>query len=33
VQQLIRDFGASIVPGSIRPIVPEAAQGGSQAAH
>ncbi|WP_322009111.1 DNA polymerase III subunit gamma/tau [Paraburkholderia sp. J12] len=33
VQQLIRDFGASIVPGSIRPIAPEAAQGGSQAAH
>ncbi|WP_321788633.1 DNA polymerase III subunit gamma/tau [Paraburkholderia sp. J94] len=32
VQQLIRDFGASIVPGSIRPIAPEAAQGG-QAAH
>lgn len=33
VQQLIRDFGASIVPGSIRPIAPEAAPGGSQAAH
>ncbi|MBN3855255.1 DNA polymerase III subunit gamma/tau [Paraburkholderia sp. Ac-20340] len=33
VQQLIRDFGASIVPGSIRPIASEAAQGGSQAAH
>ncbi|POR49489.1 DNA polymerase-3 subunit gamma/tau [Paraburkholderia eburnea] len=33
VQQLIRDFGASIVPGSIRPIVPEAAPGGAQAAH
>ncbi|WP_028219175.1 DNA polymerase III subunit gamma/tau [Paraburkholderia oxyphila] len=33
VQQLIRDFGASIVPGSIRPIAPEAAQGGSQTAH
>jgi DNA polymerase-3 subunit gamma/tau len=33
VQQLIRDFGASIVPGSIRPIAPEAASGGSQAAH
>ncbi|HKT98437.1 MAG TPA: DNA polymerase III subunit gamma/tau C-terminal domain-containing protein, partial [Paraburkholderia sp.] len=33
VQQLIRDFGASIVPGSIRPIVPEAVPGGSQAAH
>jgi DNA polymerase-3 subunit gamma/tau len=33
VQQLIRDFGASIVPGSIRPVTPEAATGGSQAAH
>ncbi|WP_028209916.1 DNA polymerase III subunit gamma/tau [Paraburkholderia mimosarum] len=33
VQQLIRDFGASIVPGSIRPIAPEAASGGSQSAH
>ncbi len=33
VQQLIRDFGASIVPGSIRPVAPEAASGGSQAAH
>jgi DNA polymerase-3 subunit gamma/tau len=33
VQQLIRDFGASIVPGSIRPIAPQAASGGSQAAH
>ncbi|WP_322046780.1 DNA polymerase III subunit gamma/tau [Paraburkholderia sp. J67] len=33
VQQLIRDFGASIVPGSIRPVASEAAQGGSQAAH
>ncbi|MFX1672464.1 DNA polymerase III subunit gamma/tau [Paraburkholderia sp. A2WS-5] len=33
VQQLIRDFGASIVPGSIRPIAPEAATGGNQAAH
>jgi len=33
VQQLIRDFGASIVPGSIRPIAPEAATGGGQAAH
>ncbi|HKR44025.1 MAG TPA: DNA polymerase III subunit gamma/tau C-terminal domain-containing protein, partial [Paraburkholderia sp.] len=33
VQQLIRDFGASIVPGSIRPLAPEAASGGTQAAH
>jgi DNA polymerase III subunit gamma/tau len=33
VQQLIRDFGASIVPGSIRPVAPEIATGGSQAAH
>ncbi|PVY34482.1 DNA polymerase-3 subunit gamma/tau [Paraburkholderia silvatlantica] len=33
VQQLIRDFGASIVPGSIRPVAPQAASGGSQAAH
>ncbi|MBV8261820.1 MAG: DNA polymerase III subunit gamma/tau, partial [Paraburkholderia sp.] len=33
VQQLIRDFGASIVPGSIRPVAPAAASGGSQAAH
>ncbi|WP_027797265.1 DNA polymerase III subunit gamma/tau [Paraburkholderia acidipaludis] len=33
VQQLIREFGASIVPGSIRPLAPEAAAGGSQAAH
>ncbi|CAM2173302.1 DNA polymerase III subunit gamma/tau [Paraburkholderia sacchari] len=33
VQQLIRDFGASIVPGSIRPIAPEAATGGHPAAH
>ncbi|SDC35581.1 DNA polymerase-3 subunit gamma/tau [Paraburkholderia lycopersici] len=33
VQQLIRDFGASIVPGSIRPVAPEAASGGGQAAH
>ncbi|MEX3915466.1 DNA polymerase III subunit gamma/tau [Paraburkholderia sp. BR10872] len=33
VQQLIRDFGASIVPGSIRPVAPEAASGGTQAAH
>ncbi|WP_116614214.1 DNA polymerase III subunit gamma/tau [Paraburkholderia unamae] len=33
VQQLIRDFGASIVPGSIRPLAPEAASGGAQAAH
>ncbi|MCP3721639.1 DNA polymerase III subunit gamma/tau [Paraburkholderia sp. CNPSo 3272] len=33
VQQLIRDFGASIVPGSIRPVAPEAASGGTQAVH
>ncbi|WP_042268670.1 DNA polymerase III subunit gamma/tau [Paraburkholderia heleia] len=33
VQQLIRDFGASIVPGSIRPVAPQAASGGTQAAH
>lgn len=34
VQQLIRDFGASIVQGSIRPVAPDAAAGGAaQAAH
>ncbi|MFC5428142.1 DNA polymerase III subunit gamma/tau [Paraburkholderia denitrificans] len=33
VQQLIRDFGASIVPGSIRPVVLDAAPGSGQAAH
>ncbi|MEX3978855.1 DNA polymerase III subunit gamma/tau [Paraburkholderia sp. EG287A] len=33
VQQLIRDFGASIVPGSIRPVAPDVASGGTQAAH
>ncbi len=33
VQQLIREFGASIVPGSIRPLAPEAAAGSSPAAH
>ena len=34
VQQLIRDFGASIVPGSIRPLSPDAAgSGGAQATH
>jgi DNA polymerase-3 subunit gamma/tau len=27
VQSLIRDFGASIVPDSIRPIAPDAGQG------
>ncbi|WP_114810774.1 DNA polymerase III subunit gamma/tau [Paraburkholderia kururiensis] len=31
VQQLIREFGASIVPGSIRPIVPDAGMGASGA--
>jgi DNA polymerase III subunit gamma/tau len=29
VQSLIREFGASIVPGSIRPLMPAAAQGGA----
>ncbi|WP_296654697.1 DNA polymerase III subunit gamma/tau [Paraburkholderia sp.] len=33
VQQLIRDFGASIVPGSIRPVALDAAPGSGQAAH
>jgi DNA polymerase-3 subunit gamma/tau len=33
VQQLIRDFGASIVPGSVRPVAPDAAPGSSQSAH
>ncbi|CAG4891900.1 DNA polymerase III subunit gamma/tau [Paraburkholderia saeva] len=36
VQSLIRDFGASIVPDSIRPIAPEAGQGtagGASASH
>ncbi len=31
VQSLIREFGASIVPGSIKPIAPDAA--GSAAVH
>jgi DNA polymerase III subunit gamma/tau len=33
VQQLIRDFGASIVPGSIRPVAPDAASGSSPTVH
>jgi DNA polymerase III subunit gamma/tau len=33
VQQLIRDFGASIVPGSIRPVAPDAAPGSSPSVH
>jgi DNA polymerase-3 subunit gamma/tau len=35
VQQLIREFGASIVPGSIRPIMPDAGMsaGGAPAGH
>jgi DNA polymerase-3 subunit gamma/tau len=36
VQSLLRDFGASIVPDSIRPIAPDAAQGtagGASASH
>lgn len=33
VQQLIRDFGASIVPGSIRPVAPDGAPGGSPTVH
>ncbi|WP_233863390.1 DNA polymerase III subunit gamma/tau [Paraburkholderia adhaesiva] len=33
VQQLIRDFGATIVPGSIRPVSPDAAPGNSPTVH
>ena len=33
VQSLIREFGASIVPGSIRPIAPDASAGAGSAAH
>ncbi|CAB3776892.1 DNA polymerase III subunit gamma/tau [Paraburkholderia fynbosensis] len=33
VQSLIREFGASIVPGSIRPITPDAAGNGAAPAH
>ncbi|MBC8748109.1 MULTISPECIES: DNA polymerase III subunit gamma/tau [Paraburkholderia] len=33
VQSLIREFGASIVPGSIRPIIPDAAPNGASPAH
>ncbi|MEM5292852.1 DNA polymerase III subunit gamma/tau [Burkholderia sp. JPY481] len=33
VQSLIREFGASIVPGSIRPITPDAAPNGAAPAH
>ncbi|MEW9580529.1 DNA polymerase III subunit gamma/tau [Paraburkholderia sp. DGU8] len=33
VQSLIREFGASIVPGSIRPITPDAAANGASSAH
>jgi DNA polymerase-3 subunit gamma/tau len=33
VQSLIREFGASIVPGSIRPITPDAAPNGASPVH
>ncbi|KXU87673.1 DNA polymerase III subunit gamma/tau [Paraburkholderia monticola] len=33
VQSLIREFGASIVPGSIRPLTPDAAANGASPAH
>jgi DNA polymerase-3 subunit gamma/tau len=33
VQSLIREFGASIVPGSIRPITPDAASNGASSVH
>jgi DNA polymerase-3 subunit gamma/tau len=33
VQSLIREFGASIVPGSIRPITPDAAPNGASSVH
>ncbi|WP_345813948.1 DNA polymerase III subunit gamma/tau [Paraburkholderia sp. PREW-6R] len=33
VQSLIREFGASIVPGSIRPITPDAGSNGASSAH
>ncbi|WP_144143368.1 DNA polymerase III subunit gamma/tau [Paraburkholderia sp. BCC1884] len=33
VQSLIREFGASIVPGSIRPISPDAGPGGAPSVH
>ncbi|MGF6771335.1 DNA polymerase-3 subunit gamma/tau [Paraburkholderia sp. GAS199] len=33
VQSLIREFGASIVPGSIRPITQDASAGGASSAH
>ncbi len=33
VQALIRDFGASIVPGSVRPLASDAQAGGAQASH
>lgn len=33
VQSLIREFGASIVPGSVRPITPDAASNGASPAH
>jgi DNA polymerase-3 subunit gamma/tau len=33
VQSLIREFGASIVPGSIRPITPDAASNGAPSVH
>ncbi|CAB3782588.1 hypothetical protein LMG28614_01506 [Paraburkholderia ultramafica] len=33
VQSLIREFGASIVPGSIRPITPDAAANGASSVH
>jgi len=33
VQSLIREFGASIVPGSIRPITPDAASNGASPVH
>ncbi|PLZ03652.1 DNA polymerase III subunit gamma/tau [Burkholderia sp. WAC0059] len=33
VQALIRDFGASIVPGSVRPLASDAGPGGTQTVH
>ena len=33
VQSLIREFGASIVPGSIRPITPDAGSNGAPSVH
>ena len=33
VQSLIREFGASIVPGSVRPITPDAGSNGAPSVH